>query len=183
MNARKTPENTQLLRLAILVSIVSSAFSAFLLLKLNGIVHSELYNYGLQFSLNWASPYWDTERLVYTCLAVPSILGGLVLAYGFMKRNKVTAPIVRAPVTKQVETTSNVSHAQAPKENSMLISCPNCKKVFGRPLNMLDFSKETTQLVNVCPYCNHVLGSTAKTDPDNIRVIGPDEKEIEDEEE
>jgi len=58
-----------------------------------------------------------------------------------------------------------------PKENSenrvnnMLISCPKCKRVFQTPLVMLDFSGTKPGLMNVCPYCNQVLGnSEAETD-------------------
>jgi DNA-directed RNA polymerase subunit RPC12/RpoP len=61
----------------------------------------------------------------------------------------------------------------------MVITCPKCKKVFGRPLNMLDFSKGTAKLVNVCPYCNYILGSAAEEDSESTRVILPDKTEIE----
>jgi uncharacterized Zn-finger protein len=44
--------------------------------------------------------------------------------------------------------------------NGMIISCPKCKKVFSRPLVMLDFGGGKPKLVNVCPYCNQALGST-----------------------
>jgi uncharacterized protein with PIN domain len=53
----------------------------------------------------------------------------------------------------------------------MIISCPNCKKMFSKPLVMLDFSNKKTQLVNVCPYCNAVLGKASdEVDKDNIDV-------------
>ena len=49
--------------------------------------------------------------------------------------------------------------------NNMLISCPKCKRVFQTPLVMLDFSGTKPGLMNVCPYCNQVLGnSEAETD-------------------
>ena len=43
-------------------------------------------------------------------------------------------------------------------DNALVISCPNCGKFFTRPLIMLDFSGGKTRLVNICPFCNHVLG-------------------------
>lgn len=49
----------------------------------------------------------------------------------------------------------------------MVISCPNCKRVFGKPLVMLDFSGGKTRLVNVCPYCNHVLGDADEKESDS----------------
>jgi hypothetical protein len=51
--------------------------------------------------------------------------------------------------------------AEKPKvteDNALVISCPNCGKFFSRPLIMLDFSGGKTRLVNICPFCNHVLG-------------------------
>ncbi len=63
------------------------------------------------------------------------------------------------------------SEVAGPEENSekrvnnMLISCPKCKRVFQTPLVMLDFSGTKPGLMNVCPYCNQVLGnSEAETD-------------------
>ncbi len=42
----------------------------------------------------------------------------------------------------------------------MIISCPKCKKTFHRPLVMLDFGGAKPRLVNVCPFCNQILGSS-----------------------
>ncbi len=39
-------------------------------------------------------------------------------------------------------------------------TCPSCKKAFTQPLVMLDFEGGKSKLVNVCPYCNQVLGNT-----------------------
>jgi hypothetical protein len=63
--------------------------------------------------------------------------------------------------------------------NALIISCPSCKRVFSRPLVMLDFSAGKTRLVNVCPYCNHVLGEAEaerqKSGNDDVHVAGVDE--------
>jgi len=56
--------------------------------------------------------------------------------------------------------------AKAVEQNHMLISCPKCKKVFSKPLVMLDFSTGKSRLVNVCPYCNYVLSSEESSEPD-----------------
>lgn len=50
------------------------------------------------------------------------------------------------------------SGPQLVADNHLYSTCPKCKKVFSKPLTMLDFSHGTTRLVNVCPYCNHILG-------------------------
>ena len=41
------------------------------------------------------------------------------------------------------------------------ISCSYCHKVFHRALVMFDFQDGKNQLVSVCPYCNHILGSSS----------------------
>jgi hypothetical protein len=191
VNSETPRENTKLLRLAILVSIISSALSAFFLLRLNGIVHGQLYDFGLQFSVVWASPYWNTESLIYACSAIPPLVGGLALAVSILKTSRNKTPVVRRieakPVTNEAQPVAGEAKpvaSQAPVktarvDNSMLITCPKCKKVFGRPLNMLDFSKGPAQLVNVCPYCNYILGSSVEEDSDSTKVILPDKTEIE----
>ncbi len=165
------------MRLAIVVSIASSTISAYLLLKLNGIVHGQLYNFGLNFSMLWASPYWDTERLLYACMVIPSVLGGLTLVHSFLGKKKKPVPVAKRVEAKPVASPAPVAIAHV--DNSMVITCPKCKKVFGRPLNMLDFSRGQAQLVNVCPYCNYILGSASDTDSESTKVILPDRTEIE----
>ncbi len=55
---------------------------------------------------------------------------------------------------------------KSPKENVKAANnCPSCKKSFTQPLVMLDFEGGKSKLVNVCPYCNQVLGDAeGKTD-------------------
>jgi hypothetical protein len=191
VNSETPRENTKLLRLAIIVSIISSALSAFFLLRLNGIVHGQLYDFGLRFDVLWASPYWNTEALIYGCLAIPPAVGGSILVLSIARpRAAKHMPVVRrveakplANEAKSVAGETKPVASQAPAktarmDNSMLITCPKCKRVFGRPLNMLDFNKGPAQLVNVCPYCNYILGSAAD-DSDSTRVILPDKTEIE----
>ena len=65
-----------------------------------------------------------------------------------------------------------INEVEAKENNGLLISCPSCKKVFNRPLVMLDFSSGKTRLVNICPYCSHTLGeaSDQKKDDENANV-------------
>ena len=60
----------------------------------------------------------------------------------------------------------------------MLISCPSCRKTFGKPLVMLDFSSRNAKLVNVCPYCNVKLGEANEKDENEFEteVLNPNEK-------
>lgn len=113
-------------------------------------------------------------RLVYVCLAVPSILSIVVLVFSFVKRGDGDKP-----VSKNAESKPSSGKVQPLKENHMVISCPSCKRVFSKPLVMLDFSGGKTKLVNVCPYCNTILGSAEEKDSDSeITIVDLDKKVI-----
>ena len=126
----------------------------------------------MQFSNEWGQPYWLYLRLSYAFLGVSSGLGLTALAIGFY-RSKNTVPetsVVALEKSKSNKITNNVKKIkkieqttkrnESIKENNMIISCPNCKKMFGRPLVMLNFEGGKTKLVNVCPYCNNSLDQT-----------------------
>jgi hypothetical protein len=155
---------------AIILWLVSTGFIVFLLGQIDTIVHHTLYNYGLQFSEAWAIPYWGLLRSIYIFLAVPSFLSGALLILSIsnrgggekrpIKREEKPAPIVKPQPQPMID-------------NHLYGTCPKCKKVFSKPLTMLDFSGGKTRLVNVCPYCNYILG-TAEEEKDLTEVVVPD---------
>jgi DNA-directed RNA polymerase subunit RPC12/RpoP/uncharacterized membrane protein len=162
-------------RITLILWLVSSAFIIILLGKIDNIVNGDLYNYGLQFSLVWASPYWVFARLIYVLLAIPMIFSFVALASGLLNRgnNNGRVRITRREVKKENE------NVQAAKNNSVLMTCPKCGKLFGRPLTMLNFSSGKTRLVNVCPYCNHILGDAEEGSHDNIHIADPTKQKVE----
>lgn len=155
-------------RVVLVLWLVSSGFVVFLLLKIDDVVHHQLYGFGLQFSFVWAEPYWAFLRLVYLCLGVPMVLSGVVLVLGFLGRG---GGVERRVVVRRekVEGEKNVG-------NHLLASCPKCKKVFGKPLVMLDFEGGKTRLVNVCPYCNFILGSANENV--EVGIVDLQEREV-----
>jgi len=44
--------------------------SLFLVTRLDFILHHNLYNYGLQFSYEWAEPYWSWLKLIQDSLGL-----------------------------------------------------------------------------------------------------------------
>jgi len=166
-------EDSQFVRIVLVLWLVSSFFVLFLLGRIDYVVHHDLYNFGLKFSFVWADPYWVLLRLVYVCLAVPCVLSVVALGLDFWK--KVNS---KKHVSKLVSKPSAVK-VQPLERNSTLISCPSCKKTFGKPLVMLDFSSGKTKLMNVCPYCNTALIDTSEIEDEKdfeTRVFSPDEK-------
>jgi hypothetical protein len=166
--------NSVFARITLILWLVSSAFIIVLLGKIDSIVHGDLYNYGLQFSLSWASSYWFFARLIYVLLAIPLIFSAVALVSGLLNRgNGNRVRISMKEIKKENE------KAQAAKSNSVLMNCPNCKKLFGKPLTMLNFSGGKTRLVNVCPYCNHILGDAEEGSHDNVHIADPTKQKVE----
>lgn len=243
------------------VWIVNGFLIIYLQSQIDSLINGQLYSYGLQFSKQWADPYWMSSRLMMVFLGVPMALSTAVFVTGFRKfrrkaktlmtKNKpepvqdrvesvveekqpevpkepspqavpevaarieeqpegtqvppnekqaepevaLSEPEVKPQVEPQIEKEPEVIEEQKPmKEPEMGIipqtnetpepeptsekteinslkeeptvtlpknsgtSCPHCGKDFNRPLVTLDFSTGTTRIVNVCPFCKHILG-------------------------
>jgi hypothetical protein len=173
-----------------MVTWIIGAVSVFVLFKnMELIVHGQLYYYGLEFSPDWADPYRIYTWLIYLSLGVPTALSGIALVSSFLKVEKAPerqniVPQRTRPPQGNVKMEPRPTVRQVPQrvENSDCdgISCPNCKKVFGRSLVMLDFRSGKNRMVSVCPYCNHVLGYTSEERSTNekIYVAKPEEKRV-----
>jgi hypothetical protein len=57
-----------------LISAGFGAVSLYLIFRVDSIVNTTLYQYGLQFNLNWASGYWSITRLVLDLVAPACII-------------------------------------------------------------------------------------------------------------
>jgi len=148
--------SSTLVKVALALWLVSTGIMVFMLSRIDSIVNGDLYNYGLLFDLGWAGPYWTMLRMTYVFLAIPSILSGVILVLSILKRDES-----RGRVARYVEKASASKTPTSITDNHLLATCPKCKKVFTKPLTMLDFSNGSTKLVNVCPYCSHILGSVS----------------------
>ncbi len=241
---------------AILISCIMSALLALLLVsKIDGIIHGQLYNYGLEFSNDWASPYWTLTSLLYVSLGLFIALSATLIATSFTPKiakevayqrtvipktfrheekllhpiaeknelkselqtellpetttkTKIEAipqtelaietlntkvaetqptqePVLEMPLeTTKVEESIQENKPQPINDAShnILVSCPNCRKVFSRPLLMLDFSGGKTRVVNICPYCNQILGSedniATQEQDDDVQIADLDEEKV-----
>lgn len=159
MTLKELVDNGWFVRVIIVLWLISVAFVVFLLGRVDWIVHHELYNFGLQFSPEWAMDYWATFRMIYVFLAAPIVLSVVYLGLEFWRFARGgRSRAMRAEALGAVEPMKTRQKEKATEQNHMLISCPKCKRVFSKPLVMLDFSTGRSRLVNVCPYCNFVLG-------------------------
>jgi len=142
----------------VLAATVSVAHSINLL---DNIVHGTLYNYGLQFSYDWATPYWSILQAIqaFLTLTAASTLVSTVYVY---KRYIHAKP--ERKETKEIEVASEkptaapsvAAEPQMPTPSG-LTRCTNCGRVFTQPLRMLDFHSDRPRIVNICPFCNEVI--------------------------
>jgi uncharacterized Zn-finger protein len=137
------------------------------------IVHDKLYDYSLVFDLEWAQPYWMTLRLIHIWIIIPSVLGAITLGFDIWK-NKINNTKTESKHESKLVPIENLPR----KGDSMLISCPSCKKTFSKPLVMLDFSSRKAKLVNVCPYCDKKLGEANENNNEEIEteILSPDDE-------
>jgi len=277
MDLKRLSNSGWLYRAVLATWIAGAIIVMFLLSKIDSIINVEMYKHGLQFSSDWANPYWTYLNLNYVALGVPVALSLFVIALGFVQRSrmvfgriagrlprsrlemftswikkvggsvagrlvrsrprgfisgirkvfgrisarlaksrpkelvprigrvsekvagrlarsrskestpkikkvveKVAAPQPVLPVPQPVasqeqrrpesswttSTTSDVAEKLGPAHTS----CPSCGKTFGRPMVMLDFEGGKSRLVNVCPYCGHVLGFAENGESSGVDV-------------
>jgi uncharacterized Zn-finger protein len=152
------------------------------LTRFDTLIHSQLYNYGLQFDHAWADSYYFYMQLMYIALGVPIALSLVSIAAGFKRKtNKTPEPAHKTePMLAQPRPQPAV-HQERKVEvgnNRTDITCPACEKVFSRPLVMLNFESGKNRLVNICPYCSYVLGNAEneKSPKSDFQIADSDKK-------
>ncbi|UCB60370.1 MAG: hypothetical protein JSW72_09780 [Candidatus Bathyarchaeota archaeon] len=156
----------------LLINVIGAALAigiVALLFQVDEVVNVLLYNFGLQFNYEWATPYWTFLRLALGflgCIAGLNILSIIYLVFAHQTPS-VSDRSIRLP--RKVE--PKIQHKNIEKEEARSIDkdengvevaalpmvCNKCGKVFTQPLCMFDFKSGKPRLVNVCPYCNAVL--------------------------
>jgi uncharacterized Zn-finger protein len=157
------------------------SFGIYLLNRFDTLVHVQLYNFGLQFDHAWADTYYFYMQLMYIALAVPVALSILSIAAGFKRQTNKTREPAAKPAPRLAQPRPQpvaCEERKAKTDNGTIITCPNCKKTFGRPLVMLNFAAGKNRLVNVCPYCSYVLGNAEneKTPTSDFQIADTDKK-------
>ncbi|MGQ9507023.1 MAG: hypothetical protein ACUVTB_04075 [Candidatus Bathycorpusculaceae bacterium] len=118
MNWKEMLDNGWFVRVVLVLWLVSVGFVVFLLLRVDWFVHHELYNFGLQFSLEWAVGYWAAVRMIFVFLGVPVVLSCFyfcLVVLGFVRGGRGGVVVERKPV-------------KAVEQNHMLVSCPKCRR-------------------------------------------------------
>ena len=158
MNLKSFLQGPWFQRIVLIVWLVSSALVMFSQKSIDSIVNVTLYNYGLKFNNNWAVPYWTYARLLYATQFVSIALSAVALASGFLKKDNIDKHVPKPEQKIEKKAAPRIET----KGNASVTSCSCCKRAVTKPLVMLDFSGGKAKLVNVCPYCNTVLGKAEK---------------------
>jgi hypothetical protein len=130
-----------------ILALIAAVSVAYLLTILDSIVHHTLYQFGLQFSYDWANPYWMFLRISLALLGVIAATSSVNIVYFFWKE-------LRKPeVAKAAE---EAKAEAAPLETGVpsLFQCTSCGRSITHPLRMLDFHSQRPKMINICPFCN-----------------------------
>lgn len=76
----KIPFKAKLVQAMLFIAIVIDAFSLFVFLRIDSIVHKDLYNYGLQYSDEWAYQYWAWSSWYLRSIAIAIMFTGISIA-------------------------------------------------------------------------------------------------------
>src|SRR5512136_455693 len=111
-------QNRSLVRIILVLWVVSSVLMLLLFLDIDRIIHHDLYEYGLQFSITWASHYWGDARAIYILMLVPAALSIGMLGYDVVS--------ARSNSRKQKD--------QQTFEKTLPVTCSKCNRKFRKAL-------------------------------------------------
>lgn len=158
MSKKSVLQNRSLVRIVLVLWVVSSVLTLLLFLDIDRIVHHDLYEYGLQFSITWASHYWGDARAIYILMIVPAALSIGMLGYDL--------------VSARVNSKKQKDHQMV--EKTLPVTCSKCRRKFRRALVMLDFTEKPPKRIRVCPYCHTLLNGTVEKDSITIGIGEPE---------
>ena len=117
----------------LLLSYVSIVY---LLMSVDQIVHQTLYQFGLEFSYDWANRYWMLLRISLVLLGLMAAAASMNLTFTFWQR-------LRKPGSRTTKAeTASTAHTPS------LFQCRSCGRAFR-------YARRVH--INICPFCNTTL--------------------------
>src|SRR3990170_2165095 len=143
------------LPLFIIFVLSMTASVVYSLTLLDKLVHGTLYSYGLQFSYDWAVPYWTILRIIEALVGLSAVvtLTSMIHVY---RKHTYSKPQMKTTVTEKVDAPS---FATEPQEQSIfgLVKCTHCGNSYSKPFQALELQGDKFRTVNVCPFCSEVI--------------------------
>lgn len=132
-------------------ALIAAVSVAYLLMIIDSIVHHQLYEFGLEFSYDWANPYWMFLRTSLALLGLIAVASSMNITYLFWKK-------LRKPeLAKPVEEATKAEEVLVREGEPSLFQCTSCRRSITHPLRMLDFHSQSPKVINVCPFCNAMV--------------------------
>lgn len=153
--------NPWIIRIALLLSIVSAIAAMVLLNNIDRIVNVELYNYGLQFDSVWYNPYSLYTQLFYASLGISVAISVIVLLLTFINIEKTENVEGKKLKVSKSEIHADTGKSKA-KEQVVDTTCPACKRIFSKPVMMLNLVNGKPKMVSTCPYCSQIIATEDK---------------------
>jgi len=72
---------TGIILVLLLAGVVLNALSIFCFIRLDRVVHGDLYRYGLRFDPEWEIQYWTYSRFMMSFLAVAMLVTGISIVF------------------------------------------------------------------------------------------------------
>ncbi len=104
---------------ALIIMAVISLLIMICLTRLDFIVHSVLYNFGVRFSYRWAMPYW-TSSAVIIGLSWFNIGASFTLVYYVSRRRKPSPSLITEQAIGAVSTEGSVAQPEKLVETQIL---------------------------------------------------------------
>lgn len=136
-----------------ILALISAVSVAYLLTVIDSIVHSQLYQFGLNFSYDWADPYWIVLKASLALLGLTATAASMNITYFFWR--KVRKPkAIEQEVSRVAEEEAKTEVAPQDAAMPSLFRCTSCGRSITHPLRMLDFHSQRPKMINICPFCN-----------------------------
>jgi hypothetical protein len=90
----------------------ASLVSMFATFRIDHIVHHDLYNYGLQFSTQWAIPYWTMAAIVFS-MGWLIILTSIAFELHLVMHRRHKLPEPEAPSVRQEQVQNETPRIEA----------------------------------------------------------------------
>lgn len=126
-------------RLVSVFILIACGLVIFFLTTMDSIVNGMLYQHGLQFSYDWANPYWLFLRTALTLIALIALAASTNIAFSFRKSLK------QPTLTRISETSTQPLIVQPEPEPELPFQCISCQNKTANPLKFN---------IYFCPSCN-----------------------------
>lgn len=117
--------------------LIECAAIVYLLMILDNLVNGELYQFGLQFSYDWAYQYWTLLRMTLALAGLIAGAASITIAFSYWAG--LRKPVLMTEIAKKTVEAEATLHEQGP-----VFQCTSCQQKTTNPLRITIYT---------CPDC------------------------------